>query len=46
MKPVVYEEIFRLEDVVKGLDAIAARRTWGKPILKVKDENVTDKARL
>jgi NADPH2:quinone reductase len=45
-KPVLYSEIYPLENLVKGLDALARRETWGKAIVKVKDENPREKAKL
>jgi NADPH2:quinone reductase len=38
IKPVVYREVFPLESVAKGLDAIASRQTWGKPVVRIKED--------
>jgi NADPH2:quinone reductase len=46
VKPVIYEEVFPLEDVAKGLDAIAARRTWGKPVVRIRKEDDSRMAKL
>jgi NADPH2:quinone reductase len=46
VKPVIYTEIFPLEELPKGLVALERRETWGKVILHVKDEHSHDGAKL
>jgi NADPH2:quinone reductase len=46
VKPIIYEEIFPLDKVGQGLDAISARRTWGKPVLRIKEEQHSTVAKL
>lgn len=45
-KPVVYTTIYPLEDMAKGLDALANRQTWGKVIVRVKNEGNGNGAKL
>jgi NADPH:quinone reductase-like Zn-dependent oxidoreductase len=40
IKPVMYSEIYPLERVADGLSAVEQRRTWGKVIIRVKDEKI------
>lgn len=37
-KPVNYTEVYPLEKLSDGLDALERRETWGKAIVRVKDE--------
>jgi NADPH2:quinone reductase len=46
VKPVIYTEIFPLEELSKGLGALERRETWGKAILHIKDERNGNMARL
>ena len=46
VKPVIYTEIFPLEELSKGLGALERRETWGKAILHIKDERNGNVARL
>lgn len=46
LKPVIYHEVFPLDRLVEGLDAIAQRKTYGKAILHIKDEPVSAKPKL
>jgi NADPH2:quinone reductase len=47
VKPVVYsEQVYGLEDVGKALDAVAARQTWGKAVIKIREEKTGEKAKL
>ncbi|PPQ98630.1 hypothetical protein CVT24_003963 [Panaeolus cyanescens] len=46
VQPVVYNEIYTLEGLVKGLAALEKRETWGKAIVRVKDEKPAEKAKL
>jgi len=36
--PVVYSEVYPLERLADGLVALESRKTWGKAIVRVKDE--------
>lgn len=38
LTPVVYPEIYSLEKLTDGLAALESRKTWGKAIIRVKDE--------
>lgn len=38
VKPVVYSKVYRLEHLAEGLEALERRETWGKTIIRVKDE--------
>jgi len=38
VKPVIYTEVFPLEDLPKGLCALERRETWGKAVVRIKDE--------
>ncbi|KAJ7647303.1 NAD(P)-binding protein [Roridomyces roridus] len=42
--PVIYQERFTLERLSEGLGALEGRKTWGKAIVKVKEE--VEKAKL
>lgn len=47
MKPVIYEEVYPLEKLVKGLDDLEKRKTWGKAIVRVRaDGAANEKAKL
>jgi len=46
VKPVVYSEVYPLEKLSDGLDAIAKRETWGKAIVRVRDELTGERAKL
>ncbi|OSX66277.1 hypothetical protein POSPLADRAFT_1132996 [Postia placenta MAD-698-R-SB12] len=46
VKPVVYTDVFPLERLVDGLLALEKRRTWGKAIVRIRDEHETEKSRL
>ena len=36
--PVIYPEVYPLERLSDGLVALENRRTWGKAVVRVKDE--------
>jgi len=38
VKPIMYTEVFPLEQLARGLCALERRETWGKVILRIKDE--------
>lgn len=38
VQPVTYTEIYKLESLVDGLEALEKRQTWGKAIVRVKEE--------
>jgi len=46
VNPVVYSQVYPLEKLSDGLDAIAKRKTWGKAIVRIKDEKTGEKAKL
>jgi hypothetical protein len=39
IKPVNYTEVYPLEKLTDGLAALEKRETWGKAIVRIKDEN-------
>jgi len=39
LTPAVYPEIWALEDMAKGLDALEKRKTWGKAIVRVRQDD-------
>jgi len=45
-KPVIYSEIYPLEKLTDGLAALERRETWGKAIVRVRDEKSTEKSKL
>jgi NADPH2:quinone reductase len=46
VRPVVYERVYTLETLVQGLDDLEKRRTWGKAIVRVRDAEDREKAKL
>lgn len=46
VKPVIYDRIFSLKEVTIGLDALEKRETWGKVIVRIKDEEQSVVAKL
>ncbi|KZT26753.1 alcohol dehydrogenase [Neolentinus lepideus HHB14362 ss-1] len=40
VKPVVYSEVFPFERLPDGLVAIEKRQTWGKAVVRIRDESV------
>ncbi|TDL26269.1 alcohol dehydrogenase [Rickenella mellea] len=48
VKPVTYSEVFPLENLAAGLDAIEKRKTWGKAIVRIREEDgsATERAKL
>ncbi|KAJ3575128.1 hypothetical protein NP233_g1305 [Leucocoprinus birnbaumii] len=44
--PVTYDQIYTLEQLSEGLGAIEHRKTWGKAVVRIKDEEVVEKAKL
>jgi hypothetical protein len=44
VKPNVYEQVWELEDLAKGLDALEKRKTWGKVVVRIRKD--TEPARL
>ncbi|KAH8119400.1 alcohol dehydrogenase [Phellopilus nigrolimitatus] len=38
VKPVVYSEVYPLENLVDGLRALEERRTWGKAVIRVRED--------
>jgi len=44
--PVVYKEIFPLERIADGLHLLEGRKTYGKVVVKVKEEVPVEKAKL
>ncbi|CAL1707506.1 unnamed protein product [Somion occarium] len=45
-KPVLYTEIFPLEKVAEGLHQLEQRKTWGKAIVRIRDEKSSERAKL
>jgi NADPH2:quinone reductase len=46
VKPVVYTDVYKLEQLVDGLAALEKRETWGKAIARVKEETTSERAKL
>lgn len=44
VKPNVYEQVWGLEDLAKGLEALEKRKTWGKAVVRIRKD--TEPARL
>ncbi|KAF7361864.1 hypothetical protein MVEN_00530900 [Mycena venus] len=45
--PVIYKEVYTLDNLADGLHALETRKTWGKAIVKVKEEEPrAEKAKL
>jgi hypothetical protein len=40
IKPVVFSDVYPLEKIKDGLAALEARKTWGKAVVRVKEEMV------
>ncbi|KAH7888739.1 hypothetical protein F5I97DRAFT_1855116 [Phlebopus sp. FC_14] len=38
IKPVIYSKVYRLEEAMVGLNALERRETWGKAIVRVRDD--------
>ncbi|KXN90586.1 Quinone oxidoreductase-like protein 2 [Leucoagaricus sp. SymC.cos] len=45
-QPVTYDQIFTLEQLAEGLGAIERRETWGKAVVRIKDEKTSARAKL
>jgi NADPH2:quinone reductase len=43
LKPVVYTERFKLEALPAGLEALEKRQTWGKAVVRVRDDDERSK---
>ena len=43
LKPVVYSEVWPLERVADGLAALEKRKTWGKAVVRVREDDTTAK---
>ncbi|KIM40120.1 hypothetical protein M413DRAFT_446274 [Hebeloma cylindrosporum] len=46
VKPVTYTGIYKLEQLVDGLAALEKRQTWGKAVIRVKEETTGQRAKL
>jgi len=46
VKPVVYTQTWPLEQIASGLEAIEKRQTWGKAVVRVKEEDSSLPAKL
>lgn len=44
--PVIYEKVYSLETIPDGLRALENRETWGKAIVRIRDEMPVTKAKL
>ena len=45
VKPVLYTEVFPLNKIPEGLGKLEQRKTWGKAVVRVREEDST-KAKL
>ena len=43
LKAVVYPEVWPLERVADGLVALEKRKTWGKAVVRVREDDITAK---
>ncbi|KAM6502269.1 hypothetical protein JOM56_002246 [Amanita muscaria] len=43
LRPVIYEKVYTLEQVTDGLGALERRETWGKAIVRIKEEDAAAK---
>ena len=43
LKAVVYSEVWPLERVADGLAALEQRKTWGKAVVRVREDDITAK---
>lgn len=39
VKPIIYPTVYPLEKAMEGLDAVQRRETWGKAVVRVRDED-------
>lgn len=39
VKPVVYSEVYKLDDLAAGLRALEERKTWGKAIVRIREDD-------
>jgi len=46
IKPVIYDQSFTLERLSDGLAAIERRESWGKVVVRVKEEGTNERAKL
>jgi NADPH2:quinone reductase len=46
IKPVIYSTVYPLESAMSGLDALERRETWGKAIVRIRDEDRQTIAKL
>ncbi|PCH43592.1 NAD(P)-binding protein [Wolfiporia cocos MD-104 SS10] len=46
VKPVVYGDIYPLERIADGLAALEQRKTWGKVVTRIRNEEAAEKAKL
>ncbi|KAF8658325.1 hypothetical protein AX16_002093 [Volvariella volvacea WC 439] len=46
VKPVTYDKIYPLERLAEGLGAIERRETWGKAVVRVRNEDANVKSKL
>jgi NADPH2:quinone reductase len=37
VKPVVYDRVYTLENLIAGLGELEQRKTWGKAIVRIRD---------
>lgn len=45
-KSIVYSDVYTLEKLVEGLGALESRKSWGKVIVRVKDDASNERAKL
>jgi len=46
LPPVIYKNVYSLETIPDGLRALENRETWGKAIVRIRDEKPVEKAKL
>lgn len=39
IKPIIYSKVYPLENAMEGLGALERRETWGKAVVRIRDED-------
>lgn len=45
-KPVIYTDTYPLEQYAAGLKDLEDRKTWGKAVIRIREEKTGEKAKL
>ncbi|KZS98330.1 alcohol dehydrogenase [Sistotremastrum niveocremeum HHB9708] len=46
VKPINYDKVWKLEEVPAGLGSLEKRETWGKAVVRVREDDLDQKAKL